>query len=29
MPVLGTKLHVPAMRRRLVSRSRLTDRLRV
>jgi LuxR family maltose regulon positive regulatory protein len=28
MPVLGTKLHVPAMRRRLVSRSRLTDRLR-
>jgi ATP/maltotriose-dependent transcriptional regulator MalT len=29
MPVLGTKLHVPAMRRRLVPRSRLTDRLRV
>ena len=29
MPVLGTKLHVPAMRRRLVSRPRLTDRLRV
>jgi LuxR family maltose regulon positive regulatory protein len=29
MPVLGTKLHVPAMRRRLVSRSRLTDRLHV
>src|SRR6185312_7087490 len=29
MPVLGTELHVPAMRRRLVSRSRLTDRLRV
>ena len=29
MPVLGTKLHVPAMRRRLVPRPRLTDRLRV
>src|ERR1700750_1312141 len=29
MPVLGTKLHVPAMRRRLASLSRLTDRLRV
>src|SRR6201986_541788 len=29
MPVLGTKLHVPAMRRPLVSRPRLTDRLRV
>ena len=28
MPVLGTKLHVPAMRRRLVPRPRLTDRLR-
>ncbi len=27
MPVLGTKLHVPAMRRRLVPRPRLTDRL--
>src|SRR6266566_2657152 len=29
MPVLGTKLHVPAMRRRLVPRPRLTDRPRV
>src|SRR6516165_1039926 len=29
MPVLGTKLHVPAMRRRLVPRPRLTDPLRV
>ena len=29
MPVLGTKLHVPAMRRRLVPRPRLTERLRV
>ena len=28
MPVLGTKLHVPAMRRRLVPRPRLTGRLR-
>jgi LuxR family maltose regulon positive regulatory protein len=28
MPVLGTKLHVPAPRRRLVRRARLTDRLR-
>jgi len=28
MPVLGTKLHVPSMRRRLVPRPRLTDRLR-
>ncbi|HTQ90875.1 MAG TPA: tetratricopeptide repeat protein [Streptosporangiaceae bacterium] len=28
MPVLGTKLHVPAMRRRLVPRPRLTDPLR-
>src|SRR6478672_11037826 len=27
MPVLGTKLHVPAMRRRLVPRPRLTSRL--
>ena len=27
MPVLGTKLHVPAMRRRLVPRPRLTGRL--
>ncbi len=27
MPVLGTKLHLPAPRRRLVQRSRLTDRL--
>ncbi|HYD10873.1 MAG TPA: hypothetical protein VEA78_12300, partial [Acidimicrobiales bacterium] len=28
MPVLGTKLHVPSLRRGLVARSRLTDRLR-
>ena len=28
MPVLGTRLHVPAMRRRLVPRPRLTDPLR-
>src|SRR5438876_161677 len=28
MPVLGTKLHIPAMRRRLVPRPRLTGRLR-
>jgi LuxR family maltose regulon positive regulatory protein len=28
MPVLGTKLHVPTPRRQLVSRPRLTDRLR-
>ncbi|MFN8196360.1 MAG: LuxR C-terminal-related transcriptional regulator [Nocardioidaceae bacterium] len=28
MPVLGTKLHVPVPRRRLVARARLTDRLR-
>ncbi len=28
MPVLGTKLHVPSPRRRLVQRARLTDRLR-
>jgi LuxR family maltose regulon positive regulatory protein len=28
MPVLGTKLHLPSPRRRLVQRSRLTDRLR-
>ncbi|MEV6492845.1 tetratricopeptide repeat protein, partial [Actinoplanes sp. NPDC051633] len=27
MPVLGTKLHVPRPRRRLVTRARLTDRL--
>ena len=29
MPVLGTKLHVPAPRRELVPRARLTDRLAV
>ncbi|WP_432479888.1 LuxR C-terminal-related transcriptional regulator [Nocardioides sp. GXQ0305] len=28
MPVLGTKLHLPSPRRRLVERARLTDRLR-
>src|SRR3954447_25943678 len=28
MPVLGTKLHLPSPRRRLVERTRLTDRLR-
>ena len=28
MPVLGTKLHLPSPRRRLVQRARLTDRLR-
>src|SRR5918993_3268375 len=28
VPVLGTKLHVPSPRRRLVRRARLTDRLR-
>src|SRR5690349_16296376 len=28
MPVLGTKLHLPSPRRRLVPRGRLTDRLR-
>ena len=28
MPVLGTKLHLPSPRRRLVRRNRLTDRLR-
>src|SRR5262245_14731115 len=28
MPVLGTKLHPPRPRRRLVERARLTDRLR-
>ena len=28
MPVLGTKLHPPRPRRRLVQRARLTDRLR-
>src|SRR5436305_9020426 len=28
MPVLGTKLHLPSPRRRLVPRRRLTDRLR-
>ncbi len=28
MPVLGTKLHLPSPRRRLVQRSRLTDQLR-
>jgi LuxR family maltose regulon positive regulatory protein len=28
MPVLGTKLHLPSPRRRLVQRDRLTDRLR-
>ncbi len=28
MPVLGTKLHVPAPRRQLVARDRLTDQLR-
>lgn len=28
MPVLGTKLHLPVPRRRLVGRQRLTDRLR-
>ena len=28
MPALGTKLHVPPMRRRLVPRPRLTERLR-
>ncbi|MBZ2195495.1 LuxR C-terminal-related transcriptional regulator [Occultella gossypii] len=28
MPLLGTKLHVPSSRRRLVPRARLTDRLR-
>src|SRR3569623_1579252 len=28
MPVLGTKLHLPSARRRLVRRARLTDRLR-
>src|SRR3954467_2933529 len=27
MPVLGTKLHLPAPRRRLVQRTRLTDQL--
>jgi ATP/maltotriose-dependent transcriptional regulator MalT len=27
MPVLGTKLHLPVPRRRLVARHRLTDRL--
>src|SRR5579862_4848088 len=29
MPVLGTKLHVPSPRRRLVSRPRITDQLLV
>ena len=29
MAVLGTKLHLPSPRRRLVSRARITDRLRV
>src|SRR4051794_25185977 len=29
MPVLGTKLHLPSPRRRLVQRARLIDRLRV
>ncbi len=29
MPVLGTKLHLPMPRRQLVTRARLTDRLRV
>src|SRR4051812_13417078 len=29
MPVLGTKLHIPASRRQLVARPRLTDQLRV
>jgi len=29
MPVLGTKLHLPSLRRRLVQRARLTDQLRV
>ncbi|HEV7650456.1 MAG TPA: tetratricopeptide repeat protein [Actinophytocola sp.] len=29
MPVLGTKLHLPLPRRRLVQRARLTDQLRV
>ena len=28
MPVLGTKLHLPSPRRRLVQRARLTDQLR-
>jgi hypothetical protein len=28
MPVLGTKLHLPSPRRRLVPRARLTDQLR-
>ncbi len=28
MPVLGTKLHLPSLRRRLVERVRITDRLR-
>ncbi len=28
MPILGTKLHIPVPRRQLVSRDRLTDRLR-
>ncbi len=29
MAVLGTKLHLPSPRRRLVSRARITDQLRV
>ena len=29
MAVLGTKLHLPSPRRRLVARARITDRLRV
>src|SRR6266545_284282 len=28
MPVLGTKLHLPSLRRQLVQRARLTDQLR-
>jgi LuxR family maltose regulon positive regulatory protein len=28
MPVLGTKLHLPSLRRALVQRARLVDRVR-